>query len=290
MISRINTQLDNVTNEKEHGEASHNHRQRSDANTESRGGSSGTYLPKMVKLDFPKFNGDEVPTSWVFYQLIKGEQGVISWPTFKEELRVRYGRTQFQDFFGDLMKLQQSDDAVKQYQTQFDKHLIRVGKLYQEQQVGYFISGLKENLKVDLKAYKPTSLSSATSLACLMKLEILIPDGAQLWRQIMLLVSLQGRIALTCLPNDYRLQNSVKVSNRLRKYRQQAERTKYGGGCFIKRQEYRGESFAVSSPVSQWLESIKEEIEKSPIMLEIMKGCKLGRPWDHGISKMESCF
>ncbi|KAK3035596.1 hypothetical protein RJ639_033188 [Escallonia herrerae] len=155
MISGINTRLNSVSNEKEHGEASHNRNQRSDANNGGGGGggggSSGTYLPKMVKLDFPKFNGDEDPTSWVcradqffdfhqtpdeekvplasfnlegdaqvWYQLIKEEQGVISWPTFKEELHVRYGPTQFQDFFGDLTKLQQSG-TVKEYQTQFER-------------------------------------------------------------------------------------------------------------------------------------------------------------------------
>ncbi|KAK2979580.1 hypothetical protein RJ640_020072 [Escallonia rubra] len=194
MISGINTRLDSVSNEKEHGEASHNRRQRSDANNGGGGGSSGTYLPKMVKLDFPKFNGDEDPTSWVcradqffdfhqtpdeekvplasfnlegdaqvWYQLIKEEQGVISWPAFKEELHVRYGPTQFQDFFGDLTKLQQSG-TVKEYQTQFERLLIRAGKLSQEQQVGCFISGLKENLKVDVQACRPTSLSSAIGL------------------------------------------------------------------------------------------------------------------------------
>ncbi|KAK2992559.1 LOW QUALITY PROTEIN: hypothetical protein RJ640_010441 [Escallonia rubra] len=154
MISGINTRLESVTNEKEHGESSRNRRQRSDANTGG-GGSSGTYLPKMVKLDFSKFHGDEDSTSWadqffdfrqtpdeekvplasfnleghaqVWYQLIKEDQGTISWPTFKEKFHVRYGPTKFQDFFGDLTKLQQSS-TVKEYQTQFERLLIRAGK------------------------------------------------------------------------------------------------------------------------------------------------------------------
>ncbi|KAK3025591.1 hypothetical protein RJ639_042630 [Escallonia herrerae] len=195
MISGINTGLDSVSNEKEHGEASHNRRQRSDANNGGGGGSSGTYLHKMVKLDFRKFNRNEDPTSWVcradqffdfhqtpneeklplasfnlegdaqvWYQLIKEDQGTISWPTFKEELHVGYGPTQFQDFFGNLTKLQQFG-TVKEYQTQFERLLIRAGKLSQEQQVGCFISGLKENLKVDVQACRRTSLSSAIGLA-----------------------------------------------------------------------------------------------------------------------------
>ncbi|GAV68292.1 hypothetical protein CFOL_v3_11795 [Cephalotus follicularis] len=99
-------------------------------------GSAESYLPRMVKLDFPKFNGTEDPTSWVcraeqffefhqtpeeervplasfnlegdtqlWYQLMKEEHEVVTWQVFKEGLHVRYGPTQYQDFFGDLTKL-----------------------------------------------------------------------------------------------------------------------------------------------------------------------------------------
>ncbi|KAL4201804.1 hypothetical protein AMTRI_Chr02g260510 [Amborella trichopoda] len=79
--------------------------------------SVGTYLSRMVKLDFPKFNGEEDPTSWVcradqffefhhtpeedrvplasfnlegdaqlWYQLMKEEGGIVSWDDFKSSL------------------------------------------------------------------------------------------------------------------------------------------------------------------------------------------------------------
>ena len=43
--------------------------------------------------------------------------------------------------------------------------LSRVGKLPPAQQVGCFISGLKEHLRIDVQALKPASLSAAVGLA-----------------------------------------------------------------------------------------------------------------------------
>lgn len=92
-----------------------------------------------MKLDFPRFNGLEDPTSWVcqadqffefyqtseeekvplasfnlegdaqlWYQLLKEESPIITWEDFIQGLHSRYGPTQYQDFFGDLTKLQQT--------------------------------------------------------------------------------------------------------------------------------------------------------------------------------------
>ncbi|KAA8548911.1 hypothetical protein F0562_000595 [Nyssa sinensis] len=158
-------------------------------------GSNCSYTPKLVKLDFPRFNGGEDPTSWLcradqffdfhetpegervalasfhlegdaqlWYQLLKQEMGVISWETFKEGLHSRYGPTQFYDFFGELTKLQQTG-SVREYQTQFEKLLAKAGSLSQTQQVSCFVSGLKESIKADVLAGRPNSLSAAISLA-----------------------------------------------------------------------------------------------------------------------------
>ncbi|KAI5316982.1 hypothetical protein L3X38_036689 [Prunus dulcis] len=132
--------------------------------------------------DFPHFNGLEDPTSWIcraeqffdfhhtpetervplasfnlegdaqlWFQLMKEETPITTWATFKQGLHDRYGPTQFQDFFGDLTKLQQTG-SVRDYQTQFEKLLIRAGRLTLDQQVGCFVSGLKENIKTDVQA------------------------------------------------------------------------------------------------------------------------------------------
>nr|CAD1835788.1 unnamed protein product [Ananas comosus var. bracteatus] len=157
--------------------------------------STRSLIPKSVKIDFPRFKGTEDPTSWLcraenffeihgileeekvriafinmegdaqlWYQLFKEEQGLVTWESFKEGLNIRYGPTQYQDFFGDLTKLKQMG-SVRDYQTQFERLLIRVGTLTAIQQVGCFVSGLKESIRTDVQACKPSTLSAAIGLA-----------------------------------------------------------------------------------------------------------------------------
>lgn len=155
----------------------------------------GTYIPRLVKLNFLRFDGSEDPTSWLcrvgqffdfhntqevdhvtlasfhlegeaqmWYQLFKEDQTEVHWEAFKEGLLARYGPTQFEDFFGDLTKLKQLG-TVHDYHTQFEHLLSRAGKLAQVQQVGCFVSGLNEGIRADVQACRPTSLTSAVGLA-----------------------------------------------------------------------------------------------------------------------------
>ena len=39
------------------------------------------------------------------YQILKEEEGEVTWLTLKERLNSRYGSTEFDDFFGDLTRL-----------------------------------------------------------------------------------------------------------------------------------------------------------------------------------------
>lgn len=154
-----------------------------------------SYVPRMIKLDFPRFNGSEDTTSWVcrveqffhlhqtpeeervvlalfhlevdaqlWFQLIKQEGDMMTWQEFCDGLHARYGATQFQDFFGELIKLQQVG-SVCDYHTQFEKLLAKVGRLSQDRQVSWFVSGLKDTIKADVLAGRPTTLTSAIGLA-----------------------------------------------------------------------------------------------------------------------------
>ncbi|KAL5812595.1 hypothetical protein ACOSQ3_027545 [Xanthoceras sorbifolium] len=153
------------------------------------------YAPKFVKLDFPRFNGTEDTTSWfcrvdqffefnhtpeedrmplasfhlegdaqLWYQLLKQEKGVMTWQEFHDGLDLRFDVTKFQDFFGDLIKLQQVG-SVRDYQTQFEKLLAKVGYLPPNRQVSCFVSGLKDSIKAEVLVRCPATLSSAIGLA-----------------------------------------------------------------------------------------------------------------------------
>ena len=89
----------------------------------------------------------------LWYQLLKEEERVITWPLLKKCL-----------YKWDLKKLKQMG-SVREYQSQFERLLSKVGKLSPTQQVGCFISGLKEHLRIDVQALKPASLSVAVGLA-----------------------------------------------------------------------------------------------------------------------------
>jgi hypothetical protein len=82
------------------------------------------------------------------------------------------GPTQFEDFYGDLSKLKQHG-SVKEYQCQFEKLLNRVGKLSQAHQVGGFVSGLKESIRIDVQAVKPSTLTAAVGLGKLYEARVL---------------------------------------------------------------------------------------------------------------------
>ncbi|CAI0403805.1 unnamed protein product [Linum tenue] len=119
--------------------------------------------PRM-KIEFPKFNGVDDPTVWIcraeqFFTYcqtpeeekvlvasinLEGEAQLwlqvqreggqeLTWEEFKRDMHTRFGPTQFEDFFGDLTKLQQ-EGTVRDYQTQFEKLLVRAGNLTQAQQ------------------------------------------------------------------------------------------------------------------------------------------------------------
>jgi hypothetical protein len=120
---------------------------------------SSNSFPKVAKLNFPKFDGSEDPISWVcraeqffefqgtakedkvglaayhlegeeqlLYQLFKESEEQVSCETLKNGLHVRYGETQFDDFFGDLTKLCQTG-TVREYQGEYERLLSRAGRL-----------------------------------------------------------------------------------------------------------------------------------------------------------------
>ena len=96
----------------------------------------------MAKLEFPKYNGTDDPTTWIcrveqyfdfkqievvqklplatyhlngesqmWYQLFKDSEEVLTWISLKIALHTRYGPIVFEDHFRDLTKLQQTRSA-----------------------------------------------------------------------------------------------------------------------------------------------------------------------------------
>ncbi|GMY20016.1 Retrovirus-related Pol polyprotein from transposon 297 [Fagus crenata] len=168
-MAAINTRLDQMKSNQNNDRGESSHRRNDGESSHGRTnygsmGSGGTLIPRVTKLDFPRFNAYHLEgEAQLWYQLLKLE-GEITWANLKEGLYASYGPTKFDDNFSDLTKLKQIG-TVKEYQGHFERLLSRVGRLPPSQQVCYFISGLKGHLRVDVQALKPISLFAAVGLA-----------------------------------------------------------------------------------------------------------------------------
>jgi hypothetical protein len=199
LVKRMEEMMAAMWNQFQNQQSKHDHGEGSSRTKGGRHGSgrseNGLVTPKLAKLDFPKFDGSEDPTSWVcraeqffdfqgtseddklplaayhlegeaqlWYQLFKESEDEPTWELMKNSLHVRYGPTQFDDFYGDLTKLKQTG-TVREYQAQYERLMSRAGRLSANQQIGGFVSGLKENIRAEVQASRPSTLTVAVGLA-----------------------------------------------------------------------------------------------------------------------------
>jgi hypothetical protein len=199
VLERLMKKLDENTNKMDNLISKGDNGSRESSSSRSRGkntqGSFNSAIPKLAKLDFPRYNGLEDPTSWIYraeqffeyqqteeqeklplatyhlegevqmwYQLFRESEELVTWEKLKANLYTRYGPTPFEDPFGELTKLRQIG-SVKDYQVQFEQLLSRVGKLSSQHQLSCFISGLKDTIRTEVQAARPTSVTEAIGLA-----------------------------------------------------------------------------------------------------------------------------
>jgi hypothetical protein len=147
-----------------------------------------------IKLDIPRFDGTE-PMSWIFkinqffdfhqtvedqrlriasfymegealtwYQWMHDNGQLTSWPRFLHALELRFAPSQFDDPRGALFKLCQTT-TVQAYQAEFEALANRIVGLPHQFYLSCFISGLKPNIRREVQAFQPLSLTHAISLA-----------------------------------------------------------------------------------------------------------------------------
>lgn len=137
---------------REIGETSHgkNHEAEGEDSHADTIGRSPHFAPRNVKLDFPRFNGEEDPTTWVcraeqffrfqgtnegdktalasfhlkgeaqlWYQILLRKGREIGWAEFTERLFARFRPTQYYNPFEELTKLQQ-EESVRDCQAKFE--------------------------------------------------------------------------------------------------------------------------------------------------------------------------
>lgn len=133
---------------REDGETSYGKRPEGDGENSHTGERHPPFVQRHVKLDFPRFNGEQDPTTWVcraeqffrfqgtseaektalasfhlkgeaqlWFRVLPSEGRDVGWAEF-----TRFGPNQFYDPFGELTKLQQ-EGSVREYQKRFESLL-----------------------------------------------------------------------------------------------------------------------------------------------------------------------
>ena len=158
------------------------------------GGPNGGVQARFSRLDFPRFNGED-PTGWIYkadqffryqgtaeaerillasfhlqdealqwYQWYERTNPNVRWGEFTQALCVRFGPSEYEDFDEALSRLRQTT-TVRDYQSQFERLAARVQNWPEKALIGCYIGGLREDIRAEVKLFRPTTLLHATSLA-----------------------------------------------------------------------------------------------------------------------------
>ncbi|KAJ8751592.1 hypothetical protein K2173_016841 [Erythroxylum novogranatense] len=143
--------------------------------------SNVTNSKHTLKLHFPKFDGED-PQGWLFrerlqlasfhlegnalqwYRWYFNYHTLDSWNDLSHAVLVRFGPTEYEDPAEALSRLKQTS-TVAVYQDTFERLTQQVSSLPEKFLVSSFIAGLKDEIRLDVKLKKPTSLSDAFGAA-----------------------------------------------------------------------------------------------------------------------------
>ncbi|GKD22257.1 reverse transcriptase, partial [Tanacetum coccineum] len=158
---------------------------------------NNTHSGRMTKMEFPRFNGDDVK-EWVYrckqffkidgleeerkvelasmhlydqalvwhQQYVKKYGDRTPWEMYEGEVVKRFGAI-YEDLIVDLKNLKQ-ERFVQQYQEAFETLLNRV-KLNEAYDVSLFIGGLKKEVSMPIKMFKITNLTDVYAMAKMQK-------------------------------------------------------------------------------------------------------------------------
>ncbi|KAH0679125.1 hypothetical protein KY284_020210 [Solanum tuberosum] len=158
-------------------------------------GNSNSTIPRCAKMDFPTYDGTNDSLIWAYrceqffenqhtidakkvgvdgfhlleeaqflYYHLKRAKGPMSWEDFQKQCFQRFGPPESSNPIGELVTLRQTG-RVEIYQFQLQEKLPRADELIPEHlQVGIFMAGLDDSIKLDVQLLKPPDLSTTISV------------------------------------------------------------------------------------------------------------------------------
>jgi hypothetical protein len=154
----------------------------------------GLLKPKQARLDFPRFDGEDVETwccpaehffeyygtpdehrlplssfhmdgrALVWFRELRASNSIQSWQDFVRSLQIRFGQGSYDDPMETLSKLKQ-EGTLEEYKNQFDILALKVQHLPEFHKLSCFLGGLKDELRVPVRMFNPRTLVDAYSLA-----------------------------------------------------------------------------------------------------------------------------
>jgi hypothetical protein len=152
------------------------------------------FKPKTVRLEFPRFNGED-PKMWccraerffdhygtpdtqrlnissfhmegramVWFQELKASKTVSNWEEFVRAIQIRFCRGAYDDPMETLSKLKQ-EGLLEDYKTKFDTLSLKVQGLPEAHKLSCFLGGLKDEIRLPVRMFNPKSHMDAYSLA-----------------------------------------------------------------------------------------------------------------------------
>jgi hypothetical protein len=118
--------------------------------------------PEEDRITIASFYLDGPALTW--YQWMYSNSQIVSWTQFLRALETRFAPTAYDDPKGNLFKLTQSG-SVAEYLAEFESLANRIVGLSPMDLLSCFISGLKIEIRREVLAQQPCSLTQAAGLA-----------------------------------------------------------------------------------------------------------------------------
>lgn len=119
-------------------------------------------MPDAQRLHYAVMLFDPPASEWVFNYC--GNNDFVTWQEFLEDVRHRFDRQSFKDYFGLIAKLTQTG-TVLQYHDTFERYLNRVQGVPESKLLTLFVAGLRAEMQERLQLHRPNSLADAMALA-----------------------------------------------------------------------------------------------------------------------------
>ena len=117
-------------------------------------------------MQLASFHLENVALQW--YRWYTKFRGPLGWDEFTKAVLHRFGPTDYDDPSEALSRLKQTT-SVTAYQESFEKLSHKVDHLPEKFLVGNFISGLKDEIRLDVRVKQPKNLSEAISVSHLIE-------------------------------------------------------------------------------------------------------------------------